>query len=104
MSKKIKPKKRKFNFGQLILSVIGISLITFFLSNGISEVMTTVKLNKNLELVEEELKTLEARQSELTLEKSKLEDPNYVQNYARGAHLLSKSEEQVFILPKSNDD
>ena len=58
------------------------------------------QLKKELRLVESELESLETRQKELTLEKNKLEDPTYVQNYARGTHLLSKSEEQVFILPK----
>ncbi|WZU01779.1 septum formation initiator family protein [Erysipelothrix sp. D19-032] len=44
--------------------------------------------------------TLKDEQTTLNEEKARLEDPTYVQNYARGTHLLSKSGEQVFILPK----
>lgn len=72
----------------------------FFLSKTVKDVMTTFQLKQELKIVEQDLQTLKERQSELTLEKAKLEDPGYVQNYARGTHLLSKSEEQVFILPK----
>ncbi len=95
--KKSQPSK----IGALVAAVIGLLLLAFFMTNSIKEIITTYKLNKDLKLVEHQLETLSTRQSELTLEKEKLKDPTYVQNYARGTHLLSKSEEQVFILPKT---
>ena len=105
MTKKIVKQKKSMSskIASLAAGIIALALITFFMSNSISEFIKTVQLNKELKLVESQLEVLETRQSELTLEKTKLEDPTYVQNYARGTHLLSKSEEQVFILPKGND-
>ncbi|HEY4538208.1 MAG TPA: septum formation initiator family protein [Erysipelothrix sp.] len=83
----------------VVVSVLLLASV-FFLSKTVKDVMTTFQLKQELKIVEKDLETLKTRQSELTLEKAKLEDPGYVQNYARGTHLLSKSEEQVFILPK----
>ena len=83
----------------IVVSVLLLASV-FFLSKTVKDVMTTFQLKQELKIVEKDLETLKTRQSELTLEKAKLEDPGYVQNYARGTHLLSKSEEQVFILPK----
>ena len=105
MTKRVVRKKRSVSskVASIVAGLIGLALFTFFMSNSITEFVKTVQLNKELKLVESQLEVLETRQSELTLEKTKLEDPTYVQNYARGTHLLSKSEEQVFILPKGND-
>ena len=105
MTKRVVRKKRSVSskVASIVAGLIGLALFTFFTSNSITEFVKTVQLNKELKLVESQLEVLETRQSELTLEKTKLEDPTYVQNYARGTHLLSKSEEQVFILPKGND-
>lgn len=105
MTKKMIRKKKSLSSiaASLIVVLIGLGLLGFFMSNSISEIVKTFQLHKELKIVESQLETLETRQSELTLEKTKLQDPTYVQNYARGTHLLSKSEEQVFILPKGNE-
>lgn len=83
-----------------IVVIVLLAISAFFISKTLKDVFTTYALKQELKTVETELTSLKERQSELSLEKAKLEDPNYVQNYARGTHLLSKSEEQVFILPK----
>lgn len=102
MSKKVVRKKTSNTTKMIsfIIGLVGVALTVLVLNSSVRELITKVQLKKELKLVESELETLENRQKELTLEKSKLEDPTYVQNYARGTHLLSKSEEQVFILPK----
>ncbi|CAM3699642.1 septum formation initiator family protein [Erysipelothrix urinaevulpis] len=94
-------KNRTRKIGPFIAGAVGLTIFAFFMMNSVKELMTTFKLNQELKVVETEFETLTTRQNELTLEKTKLEDPTYVQNYARGTHLLSKSEEQVFILPKN---
>ena len=39
----------------------------------------------------------------LTNEKTKLQDPDYVQSYARGNYMLTKDGEQIFYLPENTD-
>ena len=38
----------------------------------------------------------------LTQQKEKLQDPDYVESYARGNYQLSKDGEQIFYLPEKN--
>ena len=102
MTRKLAKKKvsRANRITSMLIGLVGIVLTIVLFNSSAREIFTTFQLKKELRLVESELESLETRQKELTLEKNKLEDPTYVQNYARGTHLLSKSEEQVFILPK----
>ena len=39
----------------------------------------------------------------LTNEKEKLQDPDYVETYARGKYQLSKDGEQIFYLPENTE-
>ena len=39
----------------------------------------------------------------LTTERAKLEDPDYIQSYARGNYMLSKDGEQIFYLPEKEN-
>lgn len=70
----------------------------------VSEVMTTLELQKQLSNVEKELAVIKEENSQLTSQREKLEDPGYVQNYARGNYMLSKEGEQIFYLPSSEDE
>lgn len=104
MAQTIKVKKpRKSPFlkalsGVVLLVILGVSV--FIISQSVQEFVGTVRLKNELANAQEQLKALEAESSSLAAEKSKLQDPAYVQNYARGTQLLSKTDEQVFILPK----
>ncbi|MBR0213930.1 MAG: septum formation initiator family protein, partial [Solobacterium sp.] len=35
--------------------------------------------------------------------RAKLEDPDYIQSYARGNYMLSKDGEQIFYLPEKEN-
>lgn len=70
----------------------------------VSELMTTFELKKQLSNVEKELAVIKEENSQLTSQREKLEDPGYVQNYARGNYMLSKEGEQIFYLPSSEDE
>lgn len=70
----------------------------------VSELMTTVELKNQLSNVEKELAVIKEENSQLTSQREKLEDPGYVQNYARGNYMLSKEGEQIFYLPSSEDE
>ena len=106
MSEKVvkKTKRRKINSkitGKLIsigLIVIAIVLLT----NVFKQVRLLYTLKKQSELVESELTALEDENAALVSTKTKLEDPNYVTTYARGAYMFSRGDEKVFYLPSSS--
>ena len=70
------------------------------------EVMNTMELKNQLDDVKQRLETIQAENEQLTSQQEKLQDPNYVQSYARGNYMLSKEGEQIFYLPSegSNDE
>lgn len=106
MSEKVvkKTKRRKINSkitGKLIsigLIVIAIVLLT----NVFKQVKLLYTLKKQSELVESELTALEDENAALVSTKNKLEDPNYVTTYARGAYMFSRGDEKVFYLPSNS--
>ena len=61
--------------------------------------MNTMELKNQLEDVKLRLETIQAENEQLTSQQEKLQDPNYVQSYARGNYMLSKEGEQIFYLP-----
>ena len=88
----------------MLLSYLAIG-VSFYLIYGVAmEFMTTVELKKQLETVEQELAVIKEENAQLTSQRDKLEDPDYVQNYARGNYMLSKEGEQIFYLPGTSDD
>jgi cell division protein DivIC len=56
-------------------------------------------LQQQAKVVEAELEALRAENASLTSTKEKLEEPDYVQTYARGEYMFSKGDEKVFYLP-----
>ena len=53
--------------------------------------------------VQEKLQEVQDENTYLTNEKTKLQDPDYVQSYARGNYMLTKDGEQIFYLPENTD-
>lgn len=88
-------KVSRFALGILCLAIIGV-----FGSGAMMDVMESFNLKSQLKAAKGELNDLNQGKEALVLEKQKLTDPAYVENYARGTHLLSKDDEQVFVLPK----
>ncbi len=102
MSTKSTVGKKKKNQTKMLNKIIGIVIIAaalVILANVGRQVYTMLKLQKQAELVEEELQILKEENASLISTKSKLEDPNYVQTYARGEYMFSKGDEKVFYLP-----
>lgn len=97
-------KKKKSNkivrklFGIVFLSIALIAVL-----NVSKQVLEMVELKKQKALVEEELQKLKDENESLNSTKTKLEDPNYIQTYARGEYMFSKSDEKVFYLPSSEN-
>ncbi len=82
--------------------VIGISIYLLF-EVGV-EVVGMIELQKQAEAVSEELELLQEENASLTSTRDKLNDPDYVQTYARGNYMFSKDGEQIFYLPSDSSE
>lgn len=58
-----------------------------------------LSLKSEISVNTSEIKSLNTKKSTLTDQRNKLKDPKYVEHYARGKFLASKSGEQIFKLP-----
>lgn len=81
--------------------MIGASAVMLYFA--VREVMSTVALQKQLADVQIQLQEVQDQNKYLSSEKEKLQDPDYVENYARGNYMLSKDGEQIFYLPENPD-
>ena len=100
----MKKKKRSLNRNIAKVLCIGIIAFSIYLLYGVAnEVYSTVQLKKRREIAEIELERLKDENALLLSKKTKLEDPNYVQTYARGNYMFSKDGEQIFYLPSDLD-
>ena len=93
-------KKKKKN--STITKLVSIVLIVFaivILVDVFKRVYTMFALQKQAELVEQQLQAIKDENASLVSTKEKLEDPDYVQTYARGEYMFSKGDEKVFYLP-----
>ena len=101
----IQNKKRKIKspiVKYISIAVIFVSL--FMLSSVAMELVETIELNKELKLVEEKFEIIKKENEQLTSQKDKLADENYVHSYARGNYMLSKEGEDIFYLPSDTED
>lgn len=97
MAKKIKKKKNT-----TISKIVSIVLIVFaivILFDVFKRVYNMFALQKQAELVEQQLQQIRDENASLISTKEKLEDPDYIQTYARGEYMFSKGDEKVFYLP-----
>ena len=81
------------------ISFVVIAVSCFMIYGVAREVMNTMELKNQLEDVKLHLEMVQAENEQLTSQQEKLQDPNYVQSYARGNYMLSKEGEQIFYLP-----
>lgn len=102
-TKKKTKKKRKLTLATKILCVCMLVASGFLLYGVFQEGMTTLQLQQELSEVQSRLQEVEDENRYLTSEKEKLQDPDYVETYARGKYQLSKDGEQIFYLPENVD-
>lgn len=97
-------KKRTLNRDVVkALCIVAIAFSIYLLYGVATEVYSTVELKKRQEIAQVELDRLKEENALLLSKKTKLEDPNYVQTYARGNYMFSKDGEQIFYLPSNLD-
>lgn len=101
-SKRVKSFSTKKLFSQVLTLAMVVATV-YLVSGSVEEWVTNYKYKQELVELQNELETLSTEKVELEGLKEKLSNSDYVQNYARGKHLMSKSDEQVFILPKPKE-
>jgi cell division protein DivIC len=82
--------------------VFGVSLVLLYQVS--LQIVETVNMTARLSSVQEQMNILENENSYLKEQKDKLNDPEYVKNYARFGYMLSKEGEQIFYLPEKQED
>ncbi len=92
-------KKTKGNLVSKLVSIILIVMAIVILSGVLKKIYTMFSLQQQAKVVEQELEALRDENASLIATKEKLEDPEYIQTYARGEYMFSKGDEKVFYLP-----
>jgi len=98
MAKKVSKKKTKAIVSKLISIALIVAAIAIFTS-VLQNIIQMFSLQQQAKMVEAELEALRDENASLISTKEKLEDPDYVQTYARGEYMFSKGDEKVFYLP-----
>ena len=104
MAKKLKKKikKNSYSIFRKVMTVVLIPVSIYMIYTVVIECMTTVKLHQQLAEVQAKLQEVKDENTYLTQQKEQLQDPDYVESYARGNYQLSKDGEQIFYLPEKN--
>ena len=98
-----KKQKRKMTPFMRLLCYIMIVVSCIMLYQVFREIYTTVELKQEISEAEIKYQEVLDENAYLTAEQAKLQDPNYVQSYARGNYMLSKDGEQIFYLPEKDN-
>lgn len=102
--KKVKKvKKKKNTYWKTMIAIVLLPISAYLIFTVVNECMTTVKLHQQLAEVQAKLQEVTDENTYLTQQKEKLQDPDYVESYARGNYQLSKDGEQIFYLPEKKD-
>lgn len=98
-----KKRKKKTSVGVKLISIILIGFSIAMLSGVLKDIYDVFSLQKQAALVEKQLQELKEENASLVSTKEKLEDPEYVQTYARGEYMFSRGDEKIFYLPSSEE-
>ncbi|MGI6510545.1 MAG: FtsB family cell division protein [Erysipelotrichaceae bacterium] len=99
--KKLNPLGKLVRFlGLLIVAVLMVGMYYQITK----EIKTTFSLRGDIKESEKEIARLEAEKESLELQKEKLTDENYVSSVARGKYLITKENEQIYVLPPLTED
>lgn len=86
---------------RIILSLMFIVSVVMLVQVA-QQVLYTMNLQSSLAETQAKFIEVEAQNQALTSQQAKLEDADYVKVYARGSLLLSKQDEQIFVLPSGD--
>lgn len=100
--KKTKKPKKLAPVTKLICAVL-LVISAYLIGMVIKEAATTLRLQRELADVQEKYAQVQEENERLTDQKAKLQDPDYVESYARSNYNLSKEGEQIFYLPEDTN-
>jgi cell division protein DivIC len=95
-------KNKRIRIGNILVTVAVLAVSGFFLYVAGVDILSTLKLTNQVKDSQNLIEKLEVENKQLVNQKNKLQDPEYVKSYARGAYMLSKNGEQIFQI--SGDD
>ena len=96
-------KKLKNRFNSIVISLVLLTGTLILMIPVIEEIGNTLRLSESLKQVQAELVVLEQENNTLNEQKTKLLDPEYVKSYARANYMLTKEGEQIYYLPKDDE-
>ena len=91
--------KKKNRTIKKLVSIVLVIVAIFVFSNVLKKIYEMFSLQQQAKVVESQLELLKDENASLIATKEKLEDPDYIQTYARGEYMFSKGDEKVFYLP-----
>ena len=97
-----KTKKKGSIIGKL-LGIVFLSIAIVAVAGIGKMVIEMIELRQQNALVDKELEEIKQENDRLTSTKTKLEDPNYVQTYAKGEYMFSSGDDKIFYLPSSEE-
>ena len=100
-------KRKKYELkksAKVMLCLIFAGLSAGMLYSSAQELQTMLQLKESIANDQNEIADLKQQESDLSEEKTKLEDPEYLKYMVRGKYLVSKDGEQVFRLPSTDSD
>lgn len=103
VKKKKKKNKRKLTPISKLLCLIVIGISSYGIWIGVNEILIYKNLKEELKEANTRYQEVKDENSYYTSEKEKLQDPDYIQSYARGNYMLSKDGEQIFYLPEKDN-
>lgn len=105
MSRQERKRRRKRSRVPAILITLGLlAASAYFIWNITSQVSVTYTLLVDRREARQELNELQQESEELQEMLTKLQDKNYIENYARGEYLITKDGEEIYRLPSSSSD
>ena len=97
MAEKKKRRVKRSLVKVISIGVIAVSIAMLFQVG--MEILSVIDLQSKADAARAELERLQEENASLISRRDKLEDPDYVQTYARGNYMFSKDGEKIFYLP-----
>lgn len=92
-------KRKMRTVPKVIIFLFFLSTFGYFGYNIVTKVSETFRYQETMKNQQQKIKELEEEETLLQEEKTKLENPEYLERYARGKFLLSKENEQILRFP-----
>lgn len=94
-----KKQKRKTSPIRFLVGIVILAVVAVMVYSIYREIMVTLNLRADINQVNQEIATLSEEKESLESQKAKLNDPAYVEQYARGKYKLTKEGETIYKLP-----